>query len=194
MTPILTAIDARRSVSPRRLTGRALSVQELTSLAEAAAAAPDHGRLGPLQLVAVAPEDRAALANVFAAAALEADPAATDEDLDRARDRAMAAPTLIAVVANIADHHPAVPASEQWISVGAGLQNVLLALESLGHRGKLVSGRRIASATLRSAFGLGEGAHLVGFITIGAFEGYPKPVRRRAADSVLSFWRRPEEC
>ena len=192
MTPILAAIHARRSVSPRRLTGRALSGEELAILAEAAAAAPDHGNLGPLRLIAVAPEDRAALAEVFARAALEADPAASAEDLDRARDRALAAPTLIAIVARIADSHPAVPASEQWISAGAGLQNVLLALEALGFKGKVVSGRRVASVALRSAFGLTEGAHLVGFVTIGAFDGDPKPARRRAPESVLSMWRRPE--
>ena len=194
MSPILATIHARRSVSPRRLAGRALSDEELTLLAEAAAAAPDHGRLGPLHLVAVVPEDRAALAEVFAAAALEADPAATDEDLDRSRGRSLAAPTLIAVVANIDDGHPLVPVSEQWISVGAGLQNVLLALAALGCRGKVVSGRRVGSMALRSAFGLRGGANLVGFITIGTFEGDPKPARRRTANSVLSFWRRPEEC
>lgn len=192
MNPILTAIHARRSVSPRRLKGRALSSEELTILAEAAAAAPDHGNLGPLQLVAVAPEDRTALAEVFAKAALEADPAASTEDVDRARDRAMAAPTLVAIIARIEDGHPAVPAEEQWISVGAGLQNVLLALETLGCRGKVVSGRRVASMALRSAFGLREREHLVGFITIGTFEGDAKPARRRAAKSVLSIWRRSE--
>ncbi|WP_212524824.1 nitroreductase family protein [Actibacterium sp. MT2.3-13A] len=192
MNPILTAIHARRSVSPRRLTGRALSIEELTTLAEAAAAAPDHGNLGPLHLIAVAPEDRAALAEVFARAALEADPAASAEDLGRARDRALAAPTLIAIVARIDDRHPAVPASEQWISVGAGLQNALLVLETLGCRGRIVSGRRVASQALRSAFGLTEAEHLAGFIAIGAFEGDPKPARRRATESVLSIWRRPE--
>lgn len=193
MNPILTAIHARRSVSPRRLTGRALSGEELTILAAAAAAAPDHGNLGPLQLIAVAPDDRAVLAEVFAAAALEADPAASAEDLDRARNRAMAAPTLLAIVARIDDSHPVVPASEQWVSVGAGLQNALLALESLGFRGKMVSGRRVASMTLRSAFGLREEEHLVGFITIGAFDADPKLARRRAPEDVLSVWKPPRE-
>ena len=101
MTDILGQILSRRSVGPRHLTGPDLSPEELAVLASAAAAAPDHGGLYPLQLVHVPAHQRAALAEVFANAALEADPAADAATLQSARDRAMAGPCLIAILASL---------------------------------------------------------------------------------------------
>ncbi len=147
MNPVLEAIHARRSQNPKFMTGPDLSQAELNVLAEAAAAAPDHGRLGPLRLAHIT--DRAALADAFAAAAVEADAAATPDDIAAARERAMAGPCLIAVLAHIQPDHPTVPAHEQWVAVGAGLQNLLLAVESLGLQAKMVSGRRVQSAAMR---------------------------------------------
>jgi hypothetical protein len=43
----------------------------------------------------------------------------------------MAGPCLIAILASLTPDHPVVPVEEQWISVGAGLQNLLLAALSL---------------------------------------------------------------
>lgn len=186
MNPVLDALHARRSHNPRALTGPDLTAAQLALLAEAAAAAPDHGRLGPLRLLHVA--NRAALADAFATAATEADPAATADDLTAARDRAMAGPCLIAVICRLQPDHPTVPVTEQWIAVGAGLQNLLLAAESLGLGAKMVSGRRVGSAALRRAFSLTGEEALVGFVTIGGKAGPSKPITRRSAQEMLAEW------
>jgi nitroreductase len=153
----------------------------------AAAAAPDHGGLGPLRLVAFPPETRSTLAAAFARAALESDPDATAEVVTQAKNRAMAGETLVAVIARILEDH-AITAHEQWISGGVGLQNVLLAAASLGFGAKMVSGARLRMQTMRSAFALGPTEHLVGFIALGTPTEVPRPARRRPASEVLSVW------
>ena len=151
MTETLEQILSRRSVGPRHLTGPDLTPAELAILATAAAAAPDHGGLCSLHLVHVPSCQRPAFAEVFATAALEADPAADAATLQSARDRALACPCLIAILASLIPDHPAVPVEEQWISVGAGLQNLLLAALSLELHAKPLSGKR-----MRSRAGVGK--------------------------------------
>lgn len=163
-------------------------MDDLLKIATAASAAPDHGRLGPLRLVALPMKTRPALAEAFARAALEKDPSATPEAIAQAQDRALAGDTLVASVAQIIDNHPVIPVHEQWISVGAGLQNALLVATALGFGTKIVSGARVRSEALRNAFCLGRAEHLVGFIAIGTATTDPKPAKRRDAAAVLNNW------
>jgi len=188
MIDMLTQILSRRSVSARHLTGPDLTAGELEALAGAAAAAPDHGGLGPLQLVHIPALHRAALAEVFMQAAREADPEADAATLQNAHDRAMAGPCLIAVLARLAPSHPVVPVEEQWISVGAGLQNLLLAARSLGLHTKPLSGRRLRSRALREAFRLPEHTHLAAFVVVGRYSGPPTEKPRRTASETLQVW------
>lgn len=188
MTDVLKAILSRRSVGPRHLTGPDLTAAELEVLARAAAAAPDHGTLCPLQLLHIPARHRVALAEIFAQAALETDPLADTATLRVARDRAMAGPALIAVLARLTPDHPVVPVTEQWIAVGAGLQNLLLAGLSLGLHAKPLSGKRLKSTALRKAFGLPDDTHLAAFVVLGRHDGPLKPTSRREPDQVLNTW------
>ena len=185
---LIDTILSRQSVGPRHLGPPGPTMDDLLQIATAASAAPDHGRLGPLRLIALPMKTRPALADAFARAALEKDPNATPEAITQAQDRALAGDTLVAVIAQIIDNHPVIPAHEQWISVGAGLQNALLAATALGFGTKMVSGARVRSEALRNAFGLGRAEHLVGFIAIGTAAADPKPANRRDAVAVLSIW------
>ncbi len=126
-------------------------------------------------------------------AARAADPNASTAVIEAAGERALSGPVLLAVIAHIRDDDPGIPPHEQWISVGAALQNVLLAAEALGFAAKMVSGRRVRSPVLRSAFMLGEKDHLVGFVMLGtAIEGTrSKPTLRGTADQILSDWAPP---
>ncbi|MDP3377099.1 MAG: nitroreductase family protein [Brevundimonas sp.] len=188
MNALLPALLSRRSVGPRHLTGPDLTEGELLSLAEAAAAAPDHGMLGPLQLIHIPARHRGALAEVFAQAALEADPMADAAALQAARDRAMAGPALIAVLARLTPDHPVVPVEEQWVAVGAGLQNLLLAALSLGLDAKPLSGRRVKSQALRQAFRLPDTTHLVAFVALGRAVDDRRERPRRKPGDLMQSW------
>lgn len=189
-SPVIDAILARRSVGPRHLGLPGPSNEDLFTLAMAAAAAPDHGRLGPLRLIHIPDHKRDALADLFRQVARANDPASPDDVIEAAGMRAMTGPVLLAVIAHIRDDHPDIPSREQWLSVGAALQNVLLAAEARGFAAKMVSGRRVRSPTLRNAFRLAESDHLLGFVMLGTANpvGIAKPSHRRSAAQVLSEW------
>ncbi|MCR9152408.1 MAG: nitroreductase family protein [Rhodobacteraceae bacterium] len=141
-----------------------------------------------LQLVHIPALHRAAFAEVFMQAAREADPDADAATLQNAHDRAMAGPCLIAVLARLTPSHPVVPVEEQWISVGAGLQNLLLAARSLGLHTKPLSGRRLRSRALREAFRLPEHTYLAAFVVVGRYSGPPTEKPRRTASETLQVW------
>lgn len=163
---LLQLIRNRRSVSPRKLSAPGPSDEQLSQMAAIVAAVPDHGRLRPARLVHI--EDRRALADLFVAAAKELDPAADEAALARERERAGHAPCLLALLVRIDETNPTVPPHEQWISAGAGLQNILLFAEALGFRAKILSGRKTTTGSLRAAFDLDQSEFLVGFIAIGS--------------------------
>lgn len=192
---VIDAILARRSVGPRYLGLPGPGPHDLRLLAAAAAAAPDHGRLGPCRLILIPKDKRNALADVFVKAVRAADPTATDATVKAARERAIAGPVLLAIIAHIQEDHPDIPPREQWISVGAALQNVLLAAEARGFAAKMVSGRRVTSPVMRAAFGLGDNDHLVGFAMLGTADSdaRAKPSLRRTTDQVLSEWVPPKD-
>ncbi|WP_426037946.1 nitroreductase family protein [Cypionkella sp. TWP1-2-1b2] len=123
--------------------------------------------LAPLRLIHIPYNKRHDLADLFMEAARTADPNASVAVVEAAGARALSSPVLLAMIATIQDDHPDIPPPKQWISVGAALQNVLLATEARGFVAKMDSGRRVRSAVLRSAFTLAENSHLVGFVMVG---------------------------
>ena len=124
------------------------------------------------------------------AAARAADPNACTAVIEAEGARALSGPVLLAIIATIQNDHLDIPPHEQWISVGAALQNILLAAEALGFAAKMVSGRRVRSPVLRSAFRLTENEHLVGLVMFGtaSAEAAAKPALRRTVDQILSDW------
>jgi len=163
-------------------------VEQLHLLIDAALAAPDHGRLHPSRFVAVHEGDREALARVFVAGASELEPNAPEEALQRDAEKARHASCLLAIIARVIASHDIVPPSEQWISVGAAMQNMLLAAEALGFGAMIVSGHKVRTKALREAFGLASDEHLVGFIAIGTPESAPKPIDRPAGRDHMVDW------
>lgn len=191
MNPILEAIHNRRSFSPRYLAEPGPDSRQLEAIADAAGAAPDHGDLAPTRIVEIAKDARGLLAEAFAEATREAKPDADAAALEGSRQRAMGGPVLLAIIARIDPGQARVPETEQWVSVGAAVQNMLLAAESLGYRGKLLSGARVRSRALRDFFSLGENEHLVAFLALGTAIGEPKNRKRRTAGEILSRLSRP---
>ncbi|MET4103901.1 hypothetical protein ABIE58_003349 [Roseovarius sp. MBR-78] len=104
----------------------------------------------------------------------------------------MAGPCLIAILASLTPDHPVVPVEEQWISVGAGLQNLLLAALSLDLHAKPLSGKRMRSRALRDAFYLSAylsaDKHLAAFVVLGRHNGPRAERPRRNASEILQTW------
>lgn len=160
-------IAARRSVSPRRLIEPGPNFEQITMMVEAACTAPDHRRLHPWRFVLIGNDERKNLADLFEAAARETHGDLNDDQAERAREKAMNGACLIAVVGGIRDDVPDVPPNEQWMSVGAAMQNILLTATSLGFGSMIVSGEKVGTRALQTGLGLGLIEQLVGFVAIG---------------------------
>lgn len=129
----------------------------------AAMRAPDHGQLQPWRFVLVRGDDRAALGTVFANAARLRDPG---DDGERFRNKAMAAPLLVALVAHVKAPHK-VPESEQVLATGAAVMNMLNALHILGYGGFWATGVNSCDENVKAALGLGAQDRMLGFLYMG---------------------------
>lgn len=186
--PIIAAIQNRRSVAPRRLTAPGPDDEAVRLIISAALAAPDHARLRPWRFLRISDQARDQLATIFAEAARELDSGLVNDALAKEAEKARHGPCLIAAIARIAEDHPVTPVTEQWASVGAAIQNMLLAAEDLGYRAMIVSGKKVKAGRFRQAFGLSDGEHLVGFVAIGTPSAPPSPIERPQVDDYLKDW------
>ena len=140
----------------------------------------------PWRLVEIV--DRHALAEAFLAAELELRPDGGAEMADRARTRAQNGPCLLVLIARIDAGHPEIPAHEQWIAVGAALNQMLLAAEGLGYAGGILSGRKTQTKALRRALALEDQEQIVGFISLGTLDKPALTPRSTGTAPFLTRW------
>ena len=179
---------ARRSVSPRRLGEPGLSDVQLESVVRAGLRAPDHGGLMPWRVIHIPVERRDDLAQLFALEKRRRDPLATVEEVARAREHAIYAPTLLAFVVCVRAG-AAVPIHEQWLAAGAALGNMLNAFHVLGFGAIMLSGDRCGDRPLAAALGVRNEEQLAGFISAGTILKPPPAAPSKAVDQVWSTWR-----
>lgn len=170
-------IQHRQTILPKRLVAPGPDRQQLDAIFEAAAAAPDHGELLPWRFIVVPPDARERLAQVFADALLQRDPAAAAEQIERAREKAFRAPALALAVVRTSGRDE-IPLPERLVSLGCALQNMLLLATALGYGSALTSGKALHAPGLRALFALGEDEQAVCFVSFGT-AARRKPARRR---------------
>jgi nitroreductase len=188
LSPALQALLSRHSLGPRWMVAPGPSHAELELAIRVALRGPDHGRLQPWRVLIIAPEQRAALADLFTQVAIE--DGKNTEDIAAERERAHNGPVLIAWVASILKDEARIPPHEQWIAVGTAIGNFMNAVHLMGFGAKMLSGRKCRHPALVQAF-CETGEELVGFTCIGT---PTKPLEARASDAPaehLSLWRGP---
>ena len=187
-TIVRDLIHERQNVAPKRLEAPGPDTAQLDQLLHAAAAAPDHGRRTPWRFVLVPADKRTLLAEAFAAALLERDPAAGETQLAQAREKAFRGPLLMLAVARLGAAEPDIPALERVVSLGCAIQNLLLAAQAMGYGCGLASGQAMGSAALRTLFRLEPDEEAVCFVGIGTVRE-PRPPRPRPqpADILTSL-------
>lgn len=170
----LEIVHSRRSIGPKRLTAPGPTPDQLTEIIAAGLTAPDHCLLRPWRFVRIPDAKRTALADLFAEEKRLTHPGATDAEIEAERARAFNAPVLIAVMIVLTENFPKVPVHEQYISLGAAVQNILLAAHALGFGAILTSGRKIEASMLQDAFRETPCERLVGFLSLGTPTRPPK--------------------
>lgn len=163
----LTLITSRQTLLPKRLFEPGPSAAQVNDMFRAAAAAPDHMVVLPWRFVLVPADKRAVLADVFAKALLERDATATPEQVEQAREKAFRSPFVALAIARLGPCEPDVEPLERVVSLGAALQNFLLAAHSMGFGSSLTSGQAMRSAALRQLFQLTEGEQAICCINVG---------------------------
>ncbi len=153
------------------------SPRELDTILEAAAAAPDHGRMQPWRFIVIAGEARARLGDILAQSLARREPGSPAGRLEAEKRKALRSPVVIVVAARIREN-PNVPEIEQIVAAGAAAQNMLLAAHGLGFGGFWRTGAVAYDEEARCALGLEENDRIVGFIYIGsvAMPGRPRQV------------------
>jgi nitroreductase len=165
--------------------------EETLRLAYAAAArAPDHQALRPTRVFVVRGDARRRLGELMAASEKRKRPAATSDELERVRGKALRAP-MILVVASVIEPNPKVPAVEQVISAGLAAHAMLYALQARGFAGLWRTGDFAYDPELKREFGLREQDAIVGFLYAGTAKQPAPDSVRPVAGAFVHDWGTP---
>lgn len=161
---VLAVIEARRST--KKFSDQPPTREQLGTLLRAAVCAPDHGKLAPWRFTVLQGASRELFADALAASLRQRMPEVADDAVAREREKAYRSPTLIVVSAH-AEPHPKVPAVEQWVAVGAAVENLWLAAVSMGLGIAWKTGNAAYDPGVKSALGIPEADVIIGFLHVG---------------------------
>lgn len=188
MITVLDAIARRRSASAKFLVAPGPDEATLAAALKAGSLAPDHGRLVPFRFVRIADASRERLAGVFEEATRQDMPDAPAAELEKARDKALQGPCLVGLIVRIREDLPKVPASDQWLTAGCALENILLVLGESGFATAIRSGGYLASRAVREAFALAENEHFTCLLAIGTATEWPPAKPKPDPALITSVW------
>jgi nitroreductase len=162
---LLAALDTRSSAA--RLGPPGPTPEHLARILDAAAHAPDHGRLRPWRLIVV----DAPLRDGFAAAAAAAKriglPSMTEEQFAAECEKMKNSPAIVVVGCAVRREQTKIPEIEQVIAAAAAAENLFLAAHGLGYGVMWKTGAAAYDAGVKAAIGLGAQDHIVGIMHLG---------------------------
>lgn len=161
---VLDAVLSRRSVT--KLTDPGPPRDELLELIQAAATAPDHGRIRPWRLIIVEGDDRYLLGEALREAAI------SPEQAHRASAKPLRAPTLLSIVFCPDHDHPTVPRWEQLAAAASMVQTLHLLLHSRRWGAIWRTGSVVEAPQVRKRLDLTDVEQLLGWLYIGT----PAPI------------------
>lgn len=179
---------SRKSTVPQWLIEPAPTDEALDYMLRAAVTAPDHGCLRPWRFHIVRGEGKTKMAKLFAKAAKIRNPEATEEDIEKERERPLRAPLLIVVSAHKSVEKPGIPMSERVLSAGAASQNILLAAHEKGYGAMWVTGWAAYDPTVKAGLGLKEDDRIVSFIYVGTADRKLKERNRPDPEDFTCHW------
>jgi nitroreductase len=169
------------------LTEPAPNDDDLALIVDAALRAPDHGRLRPWRFVIVRGAARDALGQVLVDIARARTPDEPSQSHEHRRQRAHAAPLIIALGAAVSTETH-IPEIEQLLSVGAAAMNMLNAVHALGFGGFWATGADSYDTTLQAALGFKASERLLGFLFIGTPQADARRITRPERDQYVREW------
>ncbi len=181
----ITAITERVSVA--QLTGPGPTEQQISTLYKAAFRAPDHAWLRPWRYLSIQGQGLEKLGEIFAEAGLIDNPELAGDKIEKLKKMPLRAPMLIVAIANIQPSEK-IPALEQRLAVGAGIQNMLTAAYAMGLGAIWRTGIMATDQHVHASLGLQPNEEILGFIYIGHVNCKLKaPPVLEVADFVASW-------
>lgn len=189
--PIIESIKARRSTRSfkEELPDRSVIEQ----IIEASIWAPNHHLTEPWRFVVISGEERIKLGEAMASSLRERenfDPSTPSSkgSIELEKKKPLRAPVIICLVCSPQLSNDKVVIQEETVACGAALQNMLLAIQSLGLASWVRTGASVYSGAVRQYLNLGQGEFLIGMVSVG-FQAEQPPVSKRSAVSSKVIWR-----
>ena len=157
------------------------------AMLEAAARAPDHGRLQPWRLIVIEGDARQSFGEILAESLARRDPNAGEQALTRERQKALRAP-LIIVVATRCDRSAKIPLVEQTIAAGCAAHGLMLAAFAQGLGAFWRTGDAAYDESVKAALGMSSDDLIIGFIYVGTALGDGSSRPRPLVEKVAQRW------
>ena len=185
MNNTIDTILARQSCP--KLTLPAPSAEELEQVLLCGMKAPDHARLKPWRFVVLEGAALNKLGEAFLQVKLQQDPHLPQSACEKLLNMPLRAPLMIVAIAELKEH-PKVPAIEQIVAVGCAVQNMQLALSSLGYGAMWRTGEMAFTAEVKKYFTAQEADEIVGFLYVGSPACEPKQFDLQQVSETTEFW------
>ncbi len=178
---VLGVLAGRRSVT--RFSDIPVERRDIELALDVGIRAPNHRRTRPWRFVVVNGDARHRLGEQMAVAA-----ARMGQDVERARGKALIAPTIICAAVSPQLDRPKVLLDEEYLAVGAAIQNIMLALHARGVGSIWTTGALIGSDEVREFFGItASNDRILGLIYVGFSRDEDKG--RSIGESHVAFTR-----
>ena len=178
-------LRSRHSAS--KLGAPAPSAEAVEAMLEAAARAPDHGRLQPWRLILIEGDARRSFGEILAKSLARRNPLAGEPDLARERAKALRAP-LIIVVTTRCDRSGKIPIVEQIVSAGCAAHGLMLAAFAQGLGAFWRTGEAAYDEAVKRALGVGSDDLIIGFIFVGTDSGDAPSRARPMVQELAQRW------
>lgn len=189
LTSLATYLPSRRSGRPRNMVAPGPSDAQIADIVTMAMRTPDHGKLAPWRVVAVAADQRGQLAHGIKSAYRKEKPDAGRMELEGLEAMAHEAPALLILLSSPVDSTK-IPLWEQELSCGAFAMNILHAAHAMGFVGGWITGWPAYNDDVRDLFGSAP-EKIAGFLYLGTSNIELTERPRPGLADILSFWTPP---
>ena len=185
-------LQARRSTIANKLGNAPLPEADIETILACGVRVPDHGVLGPWQIMVIQGAARTYLGKeILRPEFAAANPEATPEGLDFEENRFMRAGAIFAVLSTPKEH-PKIPIWEMELSAGAVATTITAAAQALGYGAQWVTEWYSYNDKMLSELGGRVGTdRIAGFIYVGTKSEAPKERRRPERENIIGFYSPP---
>ena len=177
----------RRSVPRKKLTEPGPTERELAQMLEAASRVPDHGKMVPFWFVVFQGQEKSDFEEVLADIMAQDKPKKDEDKLQATAEKLMSSPLVIAVISSVRESKK-IPAWEQFLSVGAACQNLVLAANALGYGINWLTEWYSYDDRVKKALHLNDKENIAGFFFIGTAEDVPSDRDRPETEKIVTYW------